>query len=86
MASAADGPALPPASSPGDAAAGSGPPAQLQIVAMPGATPDALPSLFYADPASGELLPLPEHLVLEALHQLQAAGQQAAALQQQQGP
>ena len=46
-------------------------------------TPDALPNLFYVDPATGELLPLPEHLVVQALTQLQLANQQQQQQQQQ---
>jgi hypothetical protein len=58
----------------GGAAAAAAAATTCQIMAIPGPTPDAPPVLLYLNPATGAVEPLPEHLVMQALTQLQAAG------------
>jgi serine/threonine protein kinase len=44
----------------------------LQIVAAPGPSPSSPPLLYYVDPSTGALAPLPGHLYGQALAQMQA--------------
>jgi hypothetical protein len=54
-------------------AASAQPQQTLQIVAAPGPSPSSPPLLYYVDPSTGALTPLPGHLYGQALAQMQAA-------------